>query len=644
MGRLDSGRAQGCDVGLDAVRPTPGIGVRLRAGAGGELIRGLAGLAAAILLALAVAVPQALAETRFALVIGNSAYARAPLANPRNDAQAIAASLATAGFSVATLTDADIGAMREAILAFGRRLRGSDSVGVFYYAGHGVQVDGENYLIPIGADITDASEIPLLGLSLGELLKTMERAESRLNIAILDACRDNPYPAATRSAARGLAPVKAPAGTLIAFATGPGQVALDGSGPNSPYSGALAAAMVEVGIPLEETFRRTRRAVLEATAKKQVPWEHSSLTGEFFFRPKMAEPEARALNGVAPAASVDAANVAELADWQRIKDSKDTTALRAHIERYPAGVFRELAALKIERLEQAVSPWSWIVTGSTANVTARSDQIDAYEQALKIESRAADKAQYAEAAALYRKAAERGLPQAIHRLAHLYDQGLGVDRDKAEAARLYRQAADLGHPASMAALGTLTEFGEGTKQDTAEAVRLYRQAAEAGEPSAMTSLGFLYASGKGVARDAQMARRWYRTAADRGEKRAMFNLALMNIRGEGNRPDLAEAVRLLEGAAEQGHAGAHRELAFLYDEGRGVARSPERAASHLLAAVAAGHDDAERDVLQRPGAWSFATRRALQRQLADRGLYRGGVHGIFNTSTKAALRKLATGS
>ena len=160
----------------------------------------------------------------------------------------------------------------------------------------------------------------------------------------------------------------------------------------------------------------------------------------------------------------------------------------------------------------------------------------------------------------------------------------------------------------------------------------------------MTSLGFLYASGKGVARDAQMARRWYRTAADRGEKRAMFNLALMNIRGEGNRPDLAEAVRLLESAAEQGHAGAHRELAFLYDEGRGVARSPERAASHLLAAVAAGHDDAERDVLQRPGAWSFATRRALQRQLADRGLYRGGVHGIFNTSTKAALRKLATGS
>lgn len=609
----------------------------------GRLRRRAAALVLAVASASLLVLAPASAENRIALVIGNSAYARSPLANPKNDAQAVAGSLARAGFAVTTLTDADLGGMREAILAFGRRLRGSDSVGLFYYAGHGVQVDGENYLIPVGADITDSSEIPLLGLSLGELLKTMERAESRLNIAILDACRDNPYPAATRSAARGLAPVKAPAGTLIAFATGPGQVALDGAGPNSPYSGALAESIVEVGVPIEETFRRTRRMVLEATAKKQVPWEHSSLTGEFFFRPKMAEPEARSVAGSAPAAGVDQGNLTELAEWQQIKDSKDAALLRRHMERYPSGMFRELAALKLDRLTHVETPWSWIVTGSTANVATRNDQIDGYEQGLKIESRAAGKEAYAEAAALYRKAAERGLPQAMHRLGRLYELGLGVDKDKAEAGRLYARAAELGHPASMAALGAMHEFGEGAAKDLAEALRLYRLAADAGEPAAMTSLGYLYGLGKGVQRDARAARQWYQAAAERGEPRAMFNLALMNIRGEGGPVDLAEAVRLLEGAAEQGHAGARRELAFLYDEGRGVARSPERAATHLLAALAAGHDEAERDVLQRPGTWSFATRRAVQRQLAAKGLYRGGVHGIFNASTKAALRQLATG-
>lgn len=221
----------------------------------------------------------ALAESRIALVVGNSGYVKAPLTNPRNDAAAISHSLAAVGFTVRTLIDADQAAMRSAILAFGRELRGADSVGVFYYAGHGVQVDGQNYLIPVGADIADAGEVPLQGISLTELLKTMERAESRLNIAILDACRDNPYPSRTRSVVRGLAPVQSPAGTLIAFATGPGEVALDGTGGNSPYSGALAVHILEEGIPLEETFRRTRRRVLELTGNKQVPWEHSSLTG-----------------------------------------------------------------------------------------------------------------------------------------------------------------------------------------------------------------------------------------------------------------------------------------------------------------------------------------------------------------------------
>lgn len=580
------------------------------------------------------------AESRIALVIGNSGYAKAPLSNPQNDAVAIARSLTAVGFTVRTLIDADQGAMRSAILGFGRELRGADSIGVFYYAGHGVQVDGQNYLIPVGADITEAGEVPLQGISLTELLKTMERAESRLNIAILDACRDNPYPSRTRSMLRGLAPVQSPAGTLIAYATGPGEVALDGDGANSPYSGALAANILEEGIPLEETFRRTRRRVLELTNNKQVPWEHSSLTGEFFFKPKTALPEGREF----PVAGVDARHLAELRAWEKIKSTEDRGLLEKHIATFPDGVFAELAQIRLERLSRPATPWASVVTGSTLRTATRSDQVNAYEEGLKAESRATDGAGFAEAAKLYRKAAETGLPAAMFRLGRLYEQGRGVGKDTATAGRWYKSAADQGYAPAMSALGVLHEFGSGVDKDLAEALRLYRLAADAGDATGLTSLGFLYSQGKGVARDARAARRWYQLAVDRGDARAMFNLALMLVRGEGGSANLAEAVRLLQTAAERGHVGAQRELAYFYDEGRGVARNADQAAEHLLAALAGGHKDAAHDLLERPEAWSYATRRAIQRALARRGLYRGAVHGIFNLSTRRALQKVASGN
>lgn len=579
------------------------------------------------------------AENRLALVIGNASYMKAPLANPRNDAQAISRSLTEAGFTVRTLVDADQLAMRAAIVAFGRELRGGDSVGVFYYAGHGVQVDGQNYLIPVGADIAEAGEVPLQGISLTELLRTMQSAESRLNIAILDACRDNPYPSRARSTARGLAPVQSPAGTLIAFATGPGDVALDGDGPNSPYSGALAANILEEGIPLEETFRRTRRQVLRVTANKQVPWEHSSLTGEFFFRPKMAQPEDRER----PLAGIDARHVAELKAWEKIKSTRDRSLLEKHIAAFPDGVFTELAMIRLEKMARPSSPWASVVTGSTLRTTTRSDQVKAYEDGLKAESRASDAAGFAEAAKLYQIAAETGLPAAMFRLGRLYEQGRGVRKDAEMAARWYKAAADLSYPAAMSALGVLYEFGHGVGQDLAEALRLYRLAADADDAAGMTSLGFLYSQGKGVGRDTKAARQWYELAAKRGDTRAMFNLALMLVRGQGGIANLAEAVRLLQTAADRGHAGAHRELAFFYDEGRGVARSADKAAEHLLAALGAGHKEAARELIDRPHAWSYATRRAIQRSLARRGLYRGAAHGIFNKSTKRALEKVASG-
>ncbi|MBV1696140.1 MAG: caspase family protein, partial [Hyphomicrobiales bacterium] len=224
---------------------------------------------------VALAAP-AWAQARLALVIGNSAYATAPLANPRNDAELIARTLRHLGFEVTRLHDADQKTMRRALIDFGRRLKAADAVGVFYFAGHGVQVEGENYLIPIGAEIREEREVALEAVSATEVLRSFQTSSKRLSITILDACRNNPYAAATRSGVRGLAGMNAPSGTLVSYATAPGQVAMDGDGANSPFAEALAQSMLQAGLLVEDVFKRTRRLVLAKTGERQVPWESSS--------------------------------------------------------------------------------------------------------------------------------------------------------------------------------------------------------------------------------------------------------------------------------------------------------------------------------------------------------------------------------
>lgn len=589
--------------------------------------------------ALAMSSGRALAETRIALVIGNSAYVNAPpLPNPVRDADLMARTLRSVEFEVTLLLDANQDAMKRAILEFGRQLRGSDSVGLFYYAGHGVQVDGENFLIPIGADIKDTEEVAINSVNVTELLKTMERAASRLNIAVLDACRDNPFAVPSRSATRGLAPVTAPSGTLIAYATAPGQVALDGEDGHSPYTAALADAIPSPGVPLEEVFRKTRRKVLEATANKQTPWEHSSLTGEFFFRPKEATPEASARPIDTPAMDT---RIAELNDWDKIKTTNDADTLRRHLQRYPGGLFTELATWRLAKLEASTAPWGAIVTGTNPK-TEGTDAEALYERGLKLESEQPTATSLTDAFDNYRKAADLGLPAAMFALGRAYDKGLGTGKDITTAAAWYRKAADHGHAAAMASLGTLYEYGEGVGVDLGEAVRLYKAAADKGDANGLTSLGYLYAEGKGVTRNTAEARRLYQQAAERGQTRAMFNLALLVKRGDGGKPDLVEAVRLLQLAAERRHPGAMRELAYLYDEGRGVARNPKRAAELVLAAFAAGDKQARTDVLERHETWSFTTRREIQRQLTVKGYYTGPTHGLIDARTRKALDKLAT--
>lgn len=604
-------------------------------------LRSLIAALASLALVSATAADRAIAETRIALVIGNSAYATRPLANPRRDAELMVSTLRSVGFEVAPLFDADQAAMKKAILDFGRRLRASDSVGLFYYAGHGVQVDGENFLIPVGADIKDAEEVAINGVNISELLKTMERAASRLNLAILDACRDNPFPSSSRNLARGLAPVTAPSGTLIAYATAPGQVALDGSGTNSPYTTALAKAIPLEGVALEDVFRRARRQVLETTAGRQTPWEHSSLTGEFFFKPKVARPEATSRNDEV-GRPADDARLAEIAAWEKIKASAEPDAFRTHLDVYPDGIFSEVAQIRLAKLGVKPSPWSWIfVPNETETGSTPGKGEGDYERAVALDAPQATPAQKSEAAALYAAAAARGMPAAMYSLGRAYDKAHGVARDIPQAAHWYQRAADLDHPAAMASLGTMYEFGEGVPIDLAQAVRLYKLASAKGDAHAMTSLGYLYAEGKGVARNPREARAFYTQAADKGQPRAMYNLALLHLKGIGEPQDYAQAVGWLKAAGDKGHKGAVRELAVLYDEGRGVARSPSQAAELLLSAYQGGDAQARADMQNRPDRWSLATRREVQRHLAARGLYDGRAHGLFDGRTRKALDQLA---
>ena len=225
-------------------------------------------------------------EARVALVIGNGAYGADPLRNPVNDARAMASAVQDAGFEVIELENAGQREMRSALEAFGDRIA-QGGVGLFYFAGHGVQVRGRNYLLPAGVALADETRLASQTVALDEVLDRVRVARNRLNILVVDACRTNPFGA--EAGAQALAPVEAPAGTLLAFATAPGQSAGDGRGANSTYTAALVAQLRAPGLGLEEVFKRTRAEVLRVSGGRQTPWETSSVVGDFAFLPERGQ-------------------------------------------------------------------------------------------------------------------------------------------------------------------------------------------------------------------------------------------------------------------------------------------------------------------------------------------------------------------
>lgn len=299
------------------------------------------------------------AVQRSALIIGNAAYQSAPLANPVNDAKDIAKALKQVGFKVTTVLDGDLRMMDKAIDTFGRNLERSGGVGLFFFAGHGVQSNGRNYLIPVGANISRETDLKYEAVDAGKVFDEIAYAQNGLNIVILDACRDNPLTRGFRSGKQGLAEMSnTPTGSLLAYSTSPGKQAADGTGRNSPYTKYLKEAIKTPGLPIELAFKQVIKKVKQETKGQQIPWVSSSLDGDFYFVPRKVANTPKAIikpaTQVASSHTVSANNLVkiELLYWEGIRQNPSIGKYKAYLSKYPKGNFVAIAKDELARAQK----------------------------------------------------------------------------------------------------------------------------------------------------------------------------------------------------------------------------------------------------------------------------------------------------
>ncbi len=315
-------------------------------------------LGAALLSAAAGA--QAPGDIRVALVIGNAAYTGAPaLANPVNDAKAMSETLKGLGFSVLELRDGNKAQMAEAIERVRASLRGKQGVGLFYYAGHGLQVDLRNYMVPVDARLASAGDVPRQTVDVGAVIDAFKAAGNRMNIVVLDACRDNPF-GKDLTSGKGLAPVDAPTGTFLAYATAPGNVAEDGDvkSGNGLYTQYLLQELRKPQSRIEDVFKRVRFGVRKASNGRQIPWESTSLEEDFQFN------DGRVVAVAKPTGTqLQAEFSQEKQDWDRIKDSRNPDDFYAFVQKYPSGIISESAHARLNQLARV----NMVVQGAGAD-------------------------------------------------------------------------------------------------------------------------------------------------------------------------------------------------------------------------------------------------------------------------------------
>ena len=340
-------------------------------------------IAAMSVAALLVSATVAKADKRVAFVVGNGAYKNvASLPNPAIDAKSMAKVLRNVGFDVVEGTNLTRDRMTERLLEFGKKAEGAD-VALFFYAGHGIALNGTNYLLPVDADIKSEMDVKLGNAVNVDVTLEQTMADAKVKLVFLDACRDNPFaskiksnsPTRSLSVQQGLAEMKSGEGTLIAFATGPGQTALDGEvGTNSPFTRALMANIAAPGVEIQQAMTKVRAQVNEETNKNQLPWGHTNLIGSVYLNPAPAAPGAVVEAPNTPAVTTGPVSEVELEFWRSIKDSNKPEELNAYLTNYPNGTFKSLALARIAALQDGPST-------ATRNLTTGIDPLTFTEEA-----------------------------------------------------------------------------------------------------------------------------------------------------------------------------------------------------------------------------------------------------------------------
>ena len=576
------------------------------------------------------------AAARHALVVGNGAYGFAPLANPINDARAIAGVLSEIGFEVVLLEDAGRAEFEAGVRQLHAKLLEGDTA-LFYYAGHGVQYQGINYLLPTDIGLDSPDQLPDRSPSVNQVMAAIQRAKVGINVVILDSCRNNPFGAYSDAFGNGLATVERAVGeTLIAYATAAGEAALDGVGGNSPFTAALVTSLGRPNVEIFDLFRQVRGRVREATDGLQLPWISGSLEREFYLHGPGEQPGVAA----SPPAAEGAISVASVL-WNEIRNSNDPSDFDAFVEVFPASPMASLADLRRQDLVgrgaaprplRPPRPAAPPLPGSLESYITSCDLVSADDQdplrvapavrtglvntRMAIRScardltgdpdnprllfqlaRALDIAErFDEARHFYERAAAMGYAAAMSNLAYMYLTERGVPRDHERSAHYYREAALRGNDRGRVGIARAYREGWGVEQSLVHARSWLELSVANFWPNAMDNLALYYRDGLGVAPDLRKAFDLYQRAADLGQTAAMDNLGMMYARGQYVAEDQVEASRWFRKASDLGNRHGAFHLALAYLNGSGVPQDHAAALRLFELAAARGYPLAQTEI------------------------------------------------
>ncbi len=634
----------------------------------------------AFLLTIGLAAP-AWAADRIALVIGNDSYTEVPrLLKARNDALAMADKLRFLGFEVLTVTDADRAEMNTRIREFESLIENGDTALIFF-AGHGVEIEGENYLLPV--DIPNASPgqenlIRDEAISFSQVLSRIKNTGAELSLAFLDACRNNPFQAeGTRSVgtSRGLGRIAAPGGTFVMYSAGAGETALDrlsddDPDPNSVYTRTLLPMLSTPGLDLREMAVEVRRRVnklAQTVPHRQTPAYYDEVLNDFSFVP---EEDADGLSkAIALQETVN--------DYLQTLKIGTPAAWDAFLGRHghdPANPYVVLAVALLDKLnEQPVSPLGPAPEGSQPAPVHLCDRLVAnpfdpqratdgtpWRLITPLSAREActaaletypDEARFQyqlarvdhftgnfEAAIpIFEQLSNDGYVAATNNLATMYLNGEGVDLDTDEARRLFLEAAARDYAPAMNNIGWMYQASLGVEENFSEALEWYRRGADLGYATAMTNIGWMFQAAIGVERDFEEAMKWYTRAAENGNAIAMANIGWMHQNALGVAQDYAAAFEWYEEAARRGNVTAIHNIADMHRRGLGVSQDANLAGEWYMRAVRDGNSGTLNTLIDRHRDYPRDTWRAVQFVLKSAGLYSGSIDGLFGNQTRTGL-------